>query len=98
MQLTKGQAGWWQVCCSSPILERVQVNDYVDRCSQIQRNEKDREDCSSKTSVSRLRGNILGALQRGRERYSLPHPEARHRGPSQGRLYAFAFGRMGLDE
>lgn len=97
MQLTKGEAGWWQVWFTSLIFARMKTNDDVGRCIEVQRNEKDWEDCSSKTRLSRVCGNILGALQRGWKRYSLPNPKARLRGPNQGRLYASAFRRMGLN-
>lgn len=74
MQLTKGNAGWWEVCTSFLILVKNGIDDYVDRRSEIQRIEKVREDCSSQTRLSRVRGDFLGAIQRGRQRYSVSRP------------------------
>lgn len=74
MQLTKGNAGWWEVCTSSLMLAKIGINDHVGGRSELQRSEKVREDCSSQTRFSRLRGNLLGAIQRGREEYSMSHP------------------------
>lgn len=63
MQLTKGDPGWWEVCFSFLILAKIKINECADRRSEVQRNEKDREDRSAKTRFSRVRRNILGILE-----------------------------------